>query len=162
MKKVKNLVLFMLAIMTIVSCFAIPASAVGNYSDTEYDTNLQTSAAPDTFRLASKPVIENGVYSPYGRRLKLDATATYVYNKEGSSFMFIVVGYTSINSISGYPNDTRNPGRIDVGQRRFLRQWVYENGHGYCGLYAASIYANSYSKGLWSPDSIGSYPYAND
>lgn len=76
--------------------------------------------------------------------------------------MFSVVGFSQSYGGIRYTSDTKKAGRIDVGQKRLLRQWVYENGHAYCALYAASIYNNSYSNGLWSPDSIGSYPYAND
>lgn len=162
MKRIKKVSLLLAILMAISSYVAIPASAVGNYYDTDYYTGYHYMANPDAYYLTSSAVNTNFEYNPYGLRQKKDATATYVYNKEGASFMFKVYGYSHSNGGYEYKGDTRQAGRIDVGQRRFLRQWVYENGHAYCALYSASIYNYSESSGLWSPDSIGSYPYAND
>lgn len=100
--------------------------------------------------------------SPYGTRRKGNATGTYVYNIEGSAFMFKVVGCSQEGGGVLYQDDTLKPGRIDQGCRRRIRQYVYENGHALCMLWAASIYNNSSSTGNWSPDSVGSDPYCND
>lgn len=159
----------MTLIMAISSLASVSASAFSNYSDRSFDTGYHAIADSTTYYNVGMPCTDinptTGVYnvtSPYGYRAKCNATGTYIYNQSGSAFKFRVCGSSSILGYDLFPNDSRKVGRVEAGQMRLFRQWVYENGHGYCGLYAASIYDNSRATGLWSPDSIGSFSYCND
>ena len=64
---------------------------------------------------------------------------------------------------SGGTNYTRNEtATLYVGQKRRIAQFVYENGKRNCYLgVSPRDYNSSKIAGLWSPDSVGSDPYAN-
>jgi hypothetical protein len=150
MKKFKFLGI-VFAMTLIFTSFTTITALAANTSDTSYSTGSMSSVGSNYY--ASQ--------SPNRYRAKQNTTATYVYSQSGSSCYFAVWGYSSSSGGTQYSADTISRGLIAPGQRRFLRQWVYENGHPYAALIASPVSANTSNAGLWSPDSVGSYAYAN-
>jgi hypothetical protein len=84
-----------------------------------------------------------------------------VYNQEGATFEFAVYGSNTNPGGYGDPSTTKKHGAVPLGTERFIRQWVYEYGYRWAALFAFAITDNTYTAGVWSPDSVGSCPYAN-
>lgn len=52
--------------------------------------------------------------------------------------------------------------KVGLGEEREVRQRVYERGFSYAYIGGSSKgYPEEYARGIWSPDCIGSYPWAN-
>lgn len=76
----------------------------------------------------------------------------------------LMMPLTSISIEGGYRNCTKNDSAvIYAGQKRRIRQYVYEWGYPYAfiGLAPSSGQSGLTISGRWSPDSVGSDPYAN-
>ncbi len=151
MKKIISVVLCLLSIATL---FIIPVSA-NNHTDTNFSFNL-----PATYKYI---VNLNG-------RIKQDATGSYILSdstnvSEGA--LFSIHGYNSQypSSASQVTNCTKNTSaRIWPGQARRIRQYVYEWGYTYAFIGGSAITNAGVGHeltGVWSPDSVGSYPYCN-
>ncbi|MDD4540857.1 MAG: hypothetical protein PHR78_01635 [Eubacteriales bacterium] len=92
-------------------------------------------------------------------RNKDDATGTYVYYVEASGQPY--GSYFSVWS-QGVNETTNDSGIIYKGQQRKISQYVYEKGKRVCNLgISPRIHDIGRVHGLWSPDSVGSYPYCN-
>lgn len=77
----------------------------------------------------------------------------------------LMMPLTSISIEGGYRNCTKNDSAvIYAGQKRRIRQYVYEWGYPYAfiGLAPSSGQSGLTISGKWSPDSVGSDPYANN
>lgn len=145
--------LALLAMVSIIlTVFSIQGFAA-NTTDTKFD-----------FRLPAE-----GYYTVLnsGRR-KLDASSTYVhyYSSNTGKVYFSVHGYNSnkYTNIALLNNCTINESAIIYpGQKRRIRQYVYELGYDYAFLGGAPSTGrgNTYIDGVWSPDCAGSYPAAN-
>ena len=108
-----------------------------------------------------------GYYRVYGvGQRKEDASGSYVYsyssNPAGGSYYSIHGGHTS-SLANGYTNCTNDSAIIYAGQKRRIRQYVYEWGYSYAfiGLAPSSGQSSLTISGKWSPDSVGTDPYAN-
>lgn len=156
MKKFANkIITFMLVLAIISSVGVLPTFAAGNYTDSSFSLTCPTYGYL---------VCEGNVY-----RKKLDSTATYVHCISGPStgVYFTVWGGIEISTNYSVPvaNCTRyGQALIYPGQQRFIAQYVYENDYEYAHLGLLTRYATDVGTtvtGVWSPDSVGSYPYAN-
>lgn len=145
--KAKKLLSFVLAAIMMLSALSINAFA--SNTDSPYASGVLPSV--NAGKVSS--------YNPYVRE-KENNTATYIYNQNGDTMNFGVHGTLADGSYDEW-DCTRKKGQIAVGQQRFFSQWVYEYGYRYCKLVCWSIKANTASSGVWSPDSVGSYPYCN-
>lgn len=149
--KIKKLIVIMMLLTSIISSFAISASAKNN-KDVEFSYSLPNE----------------GYYKVYGEgHRKEDASGSYVFsnytNPSGGTYYSIHGGYTE-SIEGGYRNCTKNDSAIIyAGQKRRIRQYVYEWGYPYAfiGLAPSSGQSGLTISGKWSPDSVGSDPYAN-
>lgn len=131
------------AAMTILSASAMPAFA-NNHGDTKWSVYHGAST-----------------YS----RAKLDASSMYVYNTSKYGVTVSVYGRngengtnTDVSWCSGYPRKFVTKGLfVPAGGKRLIHQYVNERKLSY----AAITFTGYDSAGWWSPDSIGSYTYAN-
>lgn len=147
--KCKRITVAMLAVTTLAVAFVMPASAKNNH-DIEFSYQLP----------------REGYYQVYGQgQRKEDDSGSYVYsyssNPAGGTYYSIHGGYSTSNAVT---NCTKNDSAvIYAGQKRRIRQYVYELGysHAFLGLAPTGGQSNRMINGKWSPDSIGSDPYAN-
>lgn len=150
MKRKKIITLF-LTIVMLMSALSLTAFAKNNH-DVAFSYSMPNE----------------GYYRVYGvGQRKEDASGSYVYsyssNPAGGSYYSIHGGHTS-SLANGYTNCTKNDSAIIyAGQKRRIRQYVYEWGYSYAfiGLAPTSGQSGLTINGKWSPDSLGSYPYAN-
>lgn len=98
-------------------------------------------------------------------RVKQDSTSVYVNNTSGNSTKVSVWGEGSLGGtaqadvsrpVGGGTYYQTKDLTIPGNSKRLIKQYVYENG---C-LYAHIKFTGS-GAGYWSPDSVGSYTYAN-
>lgn len=145
MKKKKLLAIFGVLILTL-SFVMVPVSA-NNHKDEGFIFYLDGVSASVT-----------------KMREKQDASSTYVavdYTPSGGA-KFSVLGVKLGNHGSTSVNCTKNNYVILYGgQTRLVRQYVYERGYTLCELFGDVAKLKGKTYGLWSPDSVGSYPYAN-
>lgn len=153
MKKLFTLLIAMLLVTTVVLGSGVLADASGNTGDTYFQYTLPQMGTIN-------------IYNP--GRAKLNATGTYVYLQSGpaSGVRFSVWGgYASSWQNTTLLNFTGGGGAdIWVTQQRRISQYVYENGRTYAFLGITPRVqgdVGSALSGLWSPDSQGSWPYAN-
>ena len=100
------------------------------------------------------PGIEN--HSDF--RLKEDDSPVYVYLFNwGPAY----VDFCVINTAFVIQNSGTGIARIYAGTKRLIHTHVYENGYSYCALGSSDNDCSGYAVGAWSPDSVGSYPFAN-
>ena len=92
-----------------------------------------------------------------GLRSKQDKTPHYVYNT--SKFGYQVISYNE-NFVNHTVNKTAT---VAAGKKRFVRNTIYKDGFRKCRLdiTVAKVGTSGNVQGIWSPDSVGSYPYAN-
>ena len=153
MKNSKRLVALMLLVVTIFSVVSVSASA-SNWQDTDFYN----------FTLRS--------YQRYlNPRAKEDTTPCYVkitaaaHNQ--TTFISANGCYSSSSSATRY-NCTRNGNGYSVAhvsilpyQGYLVRSMIYENKYPYASLgFSTPIVGGNEVSGVWSPDSVGSYPYA--
>ena len=149
--KTRKVATTLLAIATLMSTFIFPSFAKNNH-DVEFSYSLPNE----------------GYYQVYGvGQRKEDASGSYVYsyssNPAGGTYYSIHGGHTTSLS-NGYVNCTKNDSAvIYAGQKRRIRQYVYEWGYAYAfiGLAPTSGQSRRTINGKWSPDTLGYYPYAN-
>lgn len=141
MRKLKRMLALGAAALMSVSALTVPASA-SNYKDTYWSFSVDANKRPHRTEL----------------REKTDASGVYVYYKSGT---MDGVACDVLNS----ENDSmcKKYGIVYKGQKRRVAQYVYENGFRWCKLELTSdkIYSGAGGSGVWSPDSVGSYPYCN-
>lgn len=91
------------------------------------------------------------------KRAKENDSYHYIYNR---SSMPLWVQSRSASGVNCTKNDHAI---IPSGRERFITNYVYEWGHRSCFLriYAGAEKASGILKGVWSPDSVGSYTVAN-
>lgn len=141
MQKLKRLLALGAAALMSVSALTVPASA-SNYKDTYWSFSVDASRQPHRTEL----------------REKTDATGVYVYYKAGTMDGVVCDVLNSEND-----SMCQNTGIVYKGKERLVAQYVYENGFRWCKLELTSdkIYSGAGGSGVWSPDSVGSYPYCN-
>ena len=141
MKKAKRLLAFGAAAMMLAASLSFPASAA-NTKDKPWNFSVDYSNKPYTTAL----------------REKTNASGVYVYYKEGT-----VNGVICDVLNSEGDSMCRKKGVVPKEARRLIAQYVYENGFRLCRLKLQSntITISGGAGGVWSPDSAGSYPYAN-
>ena len=152
--KVKILVALMMAMVLTAGVLAVPASA-------------NTRSAEDSFFDGWAGYVYNN-YDPFctGSREKENDSSIYIENY--SVVKLKVRGEGFIRSV--WENETCNGNRrygsatVPQGEY-FINTWIYEDG-GRSARLAINSAENSgqkrYVYGKWSPDSVGSYPVAND
>lgn len=141
MKKLKRLLALGAAVLMSVSALTVPASA-SNYKDTYWSFSVDADGRPHRTEL----------------REKTDASGVYVYYKAGTMNGVICDVLNSNND-----SMCLKQGVIYKGQERKVAQYVYENGYRWCKLELRSdkLYLGAGGSGVWSPDSVGYYPYVN-
>ncbi len=104
-----------------------------------------------------------------GQRKEND-TGSYIYSyssnpSEGALFSIHGGHSKSVSSVKDLTNCTKGgSARIWPGQKRRIRQYVYELNYPYAFIGGSAITdagANKNLSGLWSADSVGSDPYCN-
>lgn len=149
--KSKKIALTFLATIMLMSAVVFSSSAKNNH-DVEFSYSLPNE----------------GYYKVYGvGQRKEDASGSYVYsyssNPASGTYYSIHGGHTT-SLRDGYTNCTKGDSAVVyAGQKRRIRQYVYEWGYSYAfiGLAPSAGQAGRTINGKWSPDSIGSHPYAN-
>ena len=131
------------AAMTILSASAMPAFA-NNHTDRKWNVYHGSST--------------------YSER-KDDTSSVYVYNQSKYGVTVSVYGRSGkygsnidVSWCSGYPRKFATTGLfVPAGEKRLIHQYVKEKKYS-----SAAIVLTGYdSSGWWSPDSVGSYQYAN-
>lgn len=146
--KLKKTAVFLAAAMMAVTSFAFPASA-NNHGDTRWEFHFFTGNPEDINTLP---------------RDKNDASGSYVdfrYCDYDQLVDFKVIGRLYNGN---WEDCTKNKGvaTVSPGQKRRIRQYVYEWGYPQCFLSGDKQEDGQGSaNGFWSPDSVGSDPYAN-
>lgn len=95
-------------------------------------------------------------------REKMDNSSVYVKNTSDVNALISVYAYTTdgyIHDASTYKGSTLKTKDVSIPARseRLVKQFIYELGYRYAYVH----FTGPGSHGCWSPDSIGSYPYAN-
>ncbi len=141
----------------LVMSVGFPVSA-NNHSDTSFEFSL-----PDWQYVT--------IYTP--GRYKSDTSSSYVYFYDTTDYWLQAYGvHFSIwggESSQTWIENCTSPGGygapiIYPDQKRLIRQNVCEWGYDYAFIAASAPTpgaAGACPAGLWSPDSVGSYPYAN-
>lgn len=111
------------------------------------------STFPSTF-------ISNTSSYESNHRYKENSSSVYINNTSGLDLNVNIYGATNISSYGA--NCTPRKTIVQTG-KWLMHNTVNESGYTYCYL---KINANKsgvsgYLTGQWSPDSVGSYPYAN-
>lgn len=116
------------------------------FADETSDTQLPTTKIGFSFTQAANT----------GFRPKTNTTSHYIKNTSGFNLWV-----RSMNS--GGTNLTVNDHAIVPVAERFIRNLVYEKGNRNCKLNVTTAVSGTTGtlRGLWSPDSVGSYPNAN-
>lgn len=153
MKNSKRLVALMLLVVTIFSAVSVSASA-SNWQDSYFYN----------FTLRS--------YQRYlNPRAKEDASPCYVKITQAThnqaTFVTANGCYSSSSSATRY-NCTRNGNgnlvsRVAIYAKHdyLIRSTIYESKYPYASLgFSTSLVGGNEISGVWSPDSVGSYPYA--
>ncbi|MBM7542278.1 hypothetical protein [Amphibacillus cookii] len=119
-----------------------------NVKDTSFSFNIQSNA------------------NRYTRsRAKQNSSSTYVHVKQVPA-VYIRTNVQGFRPTSGtgsnyWANETIG-GQISLRKGQWLiKQLVYENGGRSARLQFKKHSTNGTVSGVWSPDSVGSYPYAN-
>lgn len=163
--KIKKMIVTAMAMVMLMSLFAMPASA-GNNTDSNFEITISSGTINGSVLEAA--------------RIKMDSTASYVNyttTKNGAAstgpvrFEAFIYGcpiidgdYVDCSSYTwnGLP---RTKAIVAKGTKGFIRQDVYEKfGYGSYGIIGgtkASSSTTGTAKGCWSVDSVGSYPYYN-
>lgn len=128
-----------------IATYTMVVPTVSAYANNSGDTNL-----PSTY-------ISSSTYASTEYRDKYDSTSHYIYNM--SSLQIRAISYAQ----NGTNCTNKNFAVIPANSKRFIYNSIYEWGYRNCRL---SIRANISGSagtlsGLWSPDSVGSYPIAN-
>lgn len=142
MKKAKRLLSLAAAAVMMSGILAMPASAA-NIQDTAWG-----------FAVTS---INTEYRTPL--REKTNASGVYVFYKTGTESTLWCDVLNSENQ-----SETRGKiGYVPKGQPRLVMQWVYEDGFRTAKLELGPTQAQGQGgvSGVWSPDSVGSYPYCN-
>lgn len=90
-------------------------------------------------------------------RAKTNTTSVYVNKLSGPQ----VTHFSVLAGNNVYQNAGKGLAPVSPGQKRLIHTYVYENGYRSCALASIANPYSGWSTGVWSPDSIGSYPYAN-
>lgn len=110
--------------------------------------------------------VYNGLGVQPGAREKTDDTSCYVrYNDGPWDTWFVIFGtnnpvtYPDINTLTNCTLGEK--AKVGLGEEREVRQYVYEWYYQYAYIGGSSqSYPEQYAIGVWSPDCVGSYPYA--
>ena len=153
MKNSKRLVALMLLVVTIFSAVSVSASASNWQDSCFYNFTLRS-------------------YQRYlNPRAKEDASPCYVKITQAThnqaTFISANGCYSSSSSATRY-NQTRDGSGKRVAhvsilpyQGYLVRSMIYENKYPYASLgFSTSLVGGNEISGVWSPDSVGSYPYA--
>lgn len=148
--KIKKIAAFALALMLIVGAIAVPASATTRDVTDEYFDGWAgyVYKTSDTFYV--------------DQRVKENATSIYIYNYSEVTLKVRGEGWNG----KQWVNETCGAGSATVPQGEyFIETLINEHGESLARLAINS--AQNYGKkryvyGKWSPDSVGSYPVAND
>ena len=118
---------------------ALPASAA-NITDTKWSFELSYNSTSHV--------------TP--AREKTNTSGTYVYYQGGTPDTLQCDVLNSENQ-----SMCRKTGPIDVGKKGLIAQYVYEEGFRWAKLKLFTSETQGGAEGVWSPDSVGSYPYIN-
>ena len=147
MKKIKKrLVVFIaLAIMAIPMFMSNVFAAGPNNKDTDFDFTTRGNylhCHGDWFRD------------------KRDSSAPYVYLTTASGQIDIRIVSAVNKNGDGATDATKGVAYMKKGEKRRIRCSVKDVGRVWCTV-GVKTPTNQYLKGVWSPDSVGTYPYAN-
>lgn len=137
--KLKRVCAFCASVLMLASS-ALPASALESYKDTEWEFDISYNQTSYT--------------TP--KRPKTNTSGTYVYYESGTPASL----RCDVLNESG-KSMCRKIGSIKLGKKGLIAQYVYENGYRWAKLKVTSSTTYGGAGGLWSPDSVGSYPYIN-
>lgn len=150
MKLKKILTVTVIAMMMFSSISSLNVSAKNN-KDTVFDFNVQPNST----------VYTNGHF-----RAKEDSSAPYCHLQIAASNGFNMRILSIDNNLNPYSivDATKGTALMYAGQKRLIRCSVRDVGRRYCAIGAKSRNngdSSGRAMGVWSPDSLGSYPYAN-
>lgn len=134
--------MFGLVLAMSICCMSVPVCAKNNT-----DTILPSKIVGYGFNAAANTEL----------RRKEDSSFHYIKNNSGFDlYVRSMNGALTVN----YTNGNK---AIVPGGQYFISNWVYERGAQYCKLNIISAKSGVTGRvnGLWSPDSVGSYPVVN-
>ena len=102
-------------------------------------------------------LVSPGIIGKSGYRNKEDSSGVYVNYQSGPAGIVFYV----LSPDNQVQNSGTGAAVMYVGQQRRIHTHVYENGYTSCALASNNSTATGYASGLWSPDSVGTYPWAN-
>ncbi len=138
--KLKRVCAFCASVLMLASS-ALPASAA-NIEDEEWKYSISYNQMSYTTEL----------------RAKENASGTYVYYQGGTPTSL------SCDVLNAYGKSMcRKIGSIKRYNKGLIAQYVYEEGYHSASLKVTAPSSTTYggAEGVWSPDSVGSYPYIN-
>lgn len=139
MKKLKKV-----STMLLIMAVFLSVSSVGAFAANNKDTGYSFT-------------VGNGRLSRTEYREKTNKTSVYVKSMSGPyiTYFYVLAPNGSIQ------NSGKGVAPIKPGQTRCIYNHVYENGWRSCALAAINNPYSGQSTGVWSPDTVGSYPHAN-
>lgn len=147
MNKMKRYAALFFTMVLMVSVFALPASAKNN-EDVPFIFNFSwTQSTGNT--VEGKKEDDSGTYIK-ASQIPKDGFQVFVDGKRSDGTWIDCTSYaygTAFLTVTG--------------AGRLVRQFVYENGYRYARLGGYKTGADKGATGVWSPDSLGSYPYLN-
>lgn len=142
MKKNNKCIAFMMSVMlaVIFTCNIVSASTM----DRSY-----------SFYFSSYNQVKDTGHQP-----KENSSSLYMnYSGNGPSYIGYALGYTNFYGARDCSYDPSDPAkysykyRFSPGNRRFMYNYVKENGYNYAGVRATSLGTGT-AAGVWSPDSV--------
>jgi hypothetical protein len=120
-------------------------STIPAYANNSSDTTLPTE------------YISSTTYVSTEYRAKTDDSYHYIFNQTSIEVRAISYSQNGTNCTKG------SYAAIPSNSKRFITNYVYENGYSNCRLSIRSNIsgASAILSGKWSPDSVGSYTVAN-
>ena len=127
-------------VFSIIAIGIIQVAYASNHSDTDFELSVGWDRCD---------------YSDF--RAKTDSSPVYILITDGPGITWIWV----VNTSYVHQNSGSGLAQVPPNAPRLIHTNVYENGYGSCAI--GSEYNPIFDdvKGVWSPDSIGSYTYAN-
>lgn len=148
MSKIKKIIVSFAAVVAVASSTTLPVFAANTT-----DTTLPTSFIGYTQNATTEV------------RSKTNTSSCYVYNTSGMTLWIYANGGSKPASVnSTYSTGTTIGGYAKVLPGKYvIKQYIYENGYrsAWLNISTGSSSVSGYCKGLWSPDTAGSYPSAN-
>lgn len=150
MKTSKRILAILLGVIAIVSMMAVSVAA-NNCDDTSFEFTISYSSkyTDPRYKSDDTPCYANVEQATYSSKQILVSACGCTVDGGNKTNLTVNGDGVSVSQVTLYLNDARR-----------IRSDIYEAGFSYATLGFFSPAGSNWIKGVWSPDSIGSYPYA--